>query len=239
VTAETVDSARAFASVHAAALCEEIVDVASLEAWMSAHALEVDENPAAWCAIELAVLDVLARAEGRSVDALLSRPAIHGRFHYSAVLGDASPSTFRAAAEKYRRHGFSDFKVKLSGDLARDRAKLAVLREYDGVRVRADANNLWRDAGEALAFLQALEYPFVAIEEPIRPDQYDELARLARALKRRVILDESLLRASQLDRLKEAADSFIVNVRVSKMGGLLRSPSGRRWGRRVCSRERR
>ena len=38
----------------------------------------------------------------------------------------------------------------------------------------------------------------------------------------KIILDESLLRAEQLDRLKDP-DRWIVNVRVSKMGGLMRS----------------
>ena len=223
VTAETVEGARAFAAVHAPSLCEQIVDVASIEAWMSAHAREVDENPAAWCAIELAVLDVLARGAGQSVDGLLSRPSLQGRFQYSAVLGDASASVFRATAERYYHQGFRDFKVKLSGDPERDRDKIAVLRPYAGIRVRADANNLWEDADEALTFLRALDYPLFAVEEPIRPNQYVELARLARALTCKMILDESFLRASQLDELRGATESFVINVRVSKMGGLLRS----------------
>jgi L-alanine-DL-glutamate epimerase-like enolase superfamily enzyme len=47
--------------------------------------------------------------------------------------------------------------------------------------------------------------------------------RLASALDTRIILDESLLRAGQLDRLSGSEDRWIVNLRVSKMGGLLRS----------------
>jgi L-alanine-DL-glutamate epimerase-like enolase superfamily enzyme len=47
--------------------------------------------------------------------------------------------------------------------------------------------------------------------------------RLASALDTQIILDESLLRADQLDQLSDSADRWIVNLRVSKMGGLLRS----------------
>lgn len=114
--------------------------------------------------------------------------------------------------------------MKLSGDLRRDRDKVAVMREWsDPVRVRADANNLWDAADAAVAFLRDLAYPFFAIEEPIRPNQYAGLARVADALGCPIILDESLLRAAQIGRLVGPPATWLINVRVSKMGGLLRS----------------
>jgi L-alanine-DL-glutamate epimerase-like enolase superfamily enzyme len=223
VTGETVESALAFASAHSASLRAGVVDPASLDAWMTRHAGDVEANPAAWCAMELAVLDVLARIGGSSVEALIGRPPLRGTVRYSAVLGDAEPAAFRTMAERYLAQGFRDFKVKLSGDLARDRGKLDALRPFEGIRVRADANNAWDRADEALAFLASLDYRFFAIEEPIRPDQYGELARLAEALECRIVLDESFVRLSQLDAVRAAGGAFILNVRVSKMGGLLRS----------------
>ncbi|HEX6065827.1 MAG TPA: enolase C-terminal domain-like protein, partial [Longimicrobiales bacterium] len=45
----------------------------------------------------------------------------------------------------------------------------------------------------------------------------------AAALGTRIILDESLLRADQLERLPGPAERWIANVRISKIGGLLRS----------------
>jgi L-alanine-DL-glutamate epimerase-like enolase superfamily enzyme len=62
-----------------------------------------------------------------------------------------------------------------------------------------DANNLWPTADEAIAFLLALDYPFHAVEEPIAPGRYAELAGIAAQLGCKVILDESFLRASQMD----------------------------------------
>jgi L-alanine-DL-glutamate epimerase-like enolase superfamily enzyme len=118
-----------------------------------------------------------------------------------------------------------DFKVKLSGDLARDRDRLALFRteNTDQLRVRVDANNLWETAQDAIRFLEALDYPVVAIEEPIRPNRYDELARIGEALRCPIVLDESFLRLEQLDDLRATPERWLVNVRVSKMGGLLRS----------------
>lgn len=137
------------------------------------------------------------------------------------------PGAFRAMAEEYRRAGFADFKLKLSGDLDRDRAKVAVMRglDIDSIRVRVDANNLWREANDAIDFVRALDYPFLAVEEPLGPNQYAELARMADALGCRIILDESLLRAEQIAALADPPGRWLINLRVSKMGGLLRSLS--------------
>ena len=68
------------------------------------------------------------RSGTRRSERLLSLPELEGEFHYTAVLGDAPPEAFRATTDQYRRFGFSDFKLKLSGDLERDRAKMAVMR---------------------------------------------------------------------------------------------------------------
>jgi L-alanine-DL-glutamate epimerase-like enolase superfamily enzyme len=63
----------------------------------------------------------------------------------------------------------------------------------------------------------------LAVEEPIAPGQYTELARIAARLGCKVILDESFVRESQIGQLAGDRSTWIINLRVSKMGGLLRS----------------
>ncbi|MCW5606034.1 MAG: hypothetical protein KIT18_15945 [Burkholderiales bacterium] len=225
VTAESLRSAREFAAGHASSLCGAVSDLASLAGWVAAHEAVIDRNPAAWTAMELAMLDLLGKVNGRTVEELLGEPALQGRFHYSAVLGDAAPAEFAAQLEKYLRAGFRDFKIKLSGDAARDRAKVRALAD-SGIAsesVRADANNLWSDAAAAVSSLRALDYPFFALEEPLRSGDYAGMREIVSALGVNIILDESLLRLDQVERLEAFAGSAIVNLRVSKMGGLLRS----------------
>lgn len=225
VTGETLATVHAFFSRHEAALRAEIVDLISLRAWMAAHDHELNANPAAWCAIELALLDLLAKENGQTTEAFLSLPPLQGRFHYSAVLGDADGQAFRSVAEKYVRKGFTDFKLKLCGDFERDREKVTVLRYLgnETLRVRADANNLWESADDAIFFLRALDYPFFAIEEPIRVNRHAELPRVGEALACKIVLDESFLRIDQLELIRDAPYRWLINLRVSKMGGLLRS----------------
>jgi L-alanine-DL-glutamate epimerase-like enolase superfamily enzyme len=223
VTGESVAGALAFVERHAVAWQAGIADLPGLAGWAASHRALIDANPAAWCAAELAILDLLGHAHGQPVDALLGLPRIACKFRYTAVIGDGPAAQFAAQLAKYRAAGFAEFKIKLSGDRQRDAEKVAALRAsgIEPARVRADANNLWRSAAEAIAALRGLEFPFHALEEPLAPGDYAGMARLAGELGCRIILDESLSRAEQLEAL--GAGAWIANVRVSKMGGVLRS----------------
>jgi L-Ala-D/L-Glu epimerase / N-acetyl-D-glutamate racemase len=225
VTGETLATARAFALKHEASLRAGVSSLDTLREWMAAHWREIDENPAAWCAIELALLDLLGKRQRAPVEMLLSMPLLEGRFCYTAVLGDSSPAGFHAMAERYLQQGFTDFKVKLSGDIQRDSEKLAVFKDRPAgsIRVRADANNLWTNSQQAIDALTHLTFPFFAIEEPIGKDRHGDLPAIARALNCRIVLDESFVRRDQLSLLADPPSQWLVNIRVSKMGGLIRS----------------
>jgi L-alanine-DL-glutamate epimerase-like enolase superfamily enzyme len=223
VTGESVDGARLFFDEHEAAIRAAVHDLTSLREWMEEHGDQIDRHPAAWCAMELAMLDLLAQHAGLTIESLLGLAPLTGRFSYTAVLGDMGADAFRALAVRYRALGLTDFKVKLSGDRNRDREKLALLRDWPDARVRVDANNLWPDADEATDFLTALDVPLFAVEEPIRPGQYELLANIAARVGCKVVLDESLSRLSQIVRLGSDPATWLINLRVSKMGGLLRS----------------
>ena len=225
VTAESLASAQSFVLSHTCDWLDAIDGVEAMTRWSDAHRCEIDANPAAWTAVELALLDAFGKASGKSVEALLGVPELAGGFQYTAVLGDAPARQFEAQLAHYLGAGFRDFKIKLGGDAARDRAKVEALAAA-GVsprNVRADANNLWHDADAAARALEALAFPFFAIEEPLRVGDHDGMRRLADRMDTRIILDESLLRAAQLDPFGDSADRWIVNLRVSKMGGLVRS----------------
>ncbi len=225
VTGETMASAQKFFSQYQDAICNEITSLSTLRTWAKKHQNELNANPAAWCAIELAILDLLAKQENKSIEYFLNLPSLHGNFQYSAVLGDASINTFKLSAEQYLQQGFTDFKLKLSGDIERDKEKIAIMRQGTSktLRIRVDVNNLWKSADEAIRFLLALDCPFFAIEEPLLPNAYPELSLIANALSCKIILDESFLRVEQFAILQETPHQWLINLRISKMGGLLRS----------------
>lgn len=225
VTSEDMGSAQAFVDVHREEWLSTIASRATLTDWVAQHEREIDANPAAWTAVELAMLDLLGKARGCSVESLLGRDELSGSFQYTAVLGDASTPRFEAQLGAYLNAGFRSFKVKLCGTYARDAEKVQVLSSagIEAGAVRADANNLWADAGTAIDYLDELGFPFFALEEPVQRGDYAGMRRIAEAFRTRIILDESLARADQLDEIRDGAGWAIANLRVSKMGGLLRS----------------
>lgn len=226
VTGETAQSARAFLGTHAQPLGDivEATGLDGLRGWMAEHNDIIDQNPAAFCAIELALLDVLARGAHQPIEDILGVDRLVGTFHYTAVLGDNPRLLYEILLHRYLRRGFRDFKLKLSGDLARDQAKVRRLkRQGEAVRVRVDANNLWSDPSTCIDHIRRMDITFVGIEEPLKANDIDGFQEISAALATPVILDESGLRPEQIDRLPGAASRWILNCRVSKMGGLQRS----------------
>jgi L-alanine-DL-glutamate epimerase-like enolase superfamily enzyme len=233
VSGESIESALAFFERHRKSVLE-IREVSDLRSWVEQRRADIDASPAAWCALELAILDALGRSSGRSVESLLGLEELAGEFRYTAVLGVQDRGSFRSVLSRYRELRMTEFKLKLSGNLDEDRERLRILRSEGEVgTLRLDANNLW-DSGEVAArHLESLGGGFLAVEEPLTPNRYGELARLASRVGVLVVLDESFLRARQLEEIPESKGVFVLNVRVSKMGGLLRSIDVVRTARRA------
>lgn len=228
VTGETVDGAAAFIVEHREAMAADVADVASLQAWMEVHRSEIDHNPAAFCAVEIAVLDLMGKVEGQATEDLLRTARPTGDFRYSAVLGDSPWLVYRQQCRRYLADGFRDFKVKASGDPRRDRRKMRTLtarapRSSRGPRVRIDANNFWRSADACIDHLDGLGLDLFAVEEPLQVDDLDGFRRVSEECGTRIVLDESLLRTGQLDAVARDPARWIANIRVSKMGGVIRS----------------
>ena len=224
VTGETVESGAAFIRNHADSIIDSVTDVQSLRAWADAHRDNIDRNPAAFCAMEIALLDLLGKTGAVPVEELLGLPRLTGRFPYSAVLGDSPYLAYWWQFRRYWKRGFRDFKVKVSNELERDRRKMRLfLNKHDPrLRVRLDANNLWASADECIRHVTALPHEVYAIEEPLREGDLAGFQRVGVECGAKIILDESLLRVEQLDTLEDP-ERWIVNLRISKMGGIMRS----------------
>ncbi len=222
VTGETIASAARFFGAHRADLESDIRDLPGLRAWIAAHEDAIDTHPAAFAAVEIALLDLFAQRAGQGIEAFLELPPPRP-VTVSSVFGVTGRVAAGAIGAGYRMFGMTDAKVKLSRDAAADRARLAVIRRAlgQGTRLRVDANNLFQTAGDCAAHLDAIQAPVWAIEEPLAPRDFAGMRAVAAATGCRIILDESATRPSDLDEV-DGAD-WIVNLRVSKLGGLTRS----------------
>lgn len=225
VTAESLGTSLSFVDRHRAEWLAEIRDLEALRSWVEIHEALIDTHPAAWTAVELALLDVLGRRQDCSVESLLGVPELAGRFQYTAVLGDGTAAQFEAQLERFLQAGFRTFKIKLSPHRMENEAKVRALLASGlaGDAVRADANNIWRNPEACLRDLGSLQLRFAALEEPLQPGDFEGLLAVAESLDTRIILDESIARVGQLNQIPSDPGRWLVNCRVSKMGGLLRS----------------
>lgn len=222
VTGETVESIQQFIEAYRGEWVE-FSGLDDLTRWVVDHAAIVDRNPAGWCAVEIACLDLFGRRAAMPIERLIGVPTLRGPFRYSAVLGTETMAAFDKQFAQYLAAGFLDFKVKVTGRVQEDIDKLSKLAALPNCRVRLDANNHWIRAEDAIASLRQLPRPISAIEEPLSVGDLEGCRQVAEALGVRIVLDESLLRADQCDALARDPARWMVNIRVSKMGGLVRS----------------
>lgn len=231
VTGETRASVRAWLGEHGDRITADCTSLDALRAWSVEHEAEVDASPSAWCAVEMALLDLFAQEQATSVEELLGLKPPGGPHRYTAVLGNDERWKTRFLIDQYCILGLTDFKAKLGGDLEVDRrklddiAELAAWHELESWRIRVDANNLWTDAapGEALAYLKALETPLFGVEEPVAARDAQTHSAISVGLGVPIILDESLCTMTDLERYDDLPGSYIANLKVSRVGGVLRA----------------
>lgn len=222
VTGESLNSTSAFHAKYADMIAS-LTDLDKLRSWMMANRSLIDDAPAAWCAHELALLDLLARRESIPVERLLDLPDIAGEYRYTAVLGDASDTVFAKQLQQYTSLGFRQFKLKVSGKAELDAERIEAIRRIEGSSLRLDANNLWHDLPALQSWQGIVNLDSVAVEEPLATPHFDMLRRAGDMLGTPIILDEHCLRVEHLSPLFHDPQRWIINIRISKMGGLLRA----------------
>ncbi|MDD5557518.1 MAG: enolase C-terminal domain-like protein [bacterium] len=202
--------------------------VRALDEWEGGATREGTVFPgAARCALGLALLDAVGRTAGEGVTALarpFRRGAVRtGRVRYSAVCSASSMPAAAARLAAFRLYGFGAVKLKVGG--GRDEALVRMARLLLGPRVdiRVDANGAW-DTAAAMRLIPALErYGISSVEEPLSPGCRGDLPRLAAGVRVPIMLDESVCDAADAARALDSGACRLVNIRLSKCGGLLAS----------------
>jgi L-alanine-DL-glutamate epimerase-like enolase superfamily enzyme len=222
VTGESEESCVAFISDRRESLLK-VEDYPTLLVWRENNSSEIEKNPAAWCAIELAFLDLFAQEKNQSINELIGEMYIPQTLEYSAVLGDSAPGVWEKLCDWHLDNEMTNFKLKLNGDVELDSYRINYIRNKDSrTEVRVDANNMWNNPGEALRYLNQLPKEINGVEEPLKCTNWAGLNSLSEELAYPVILDEHVFRLSDLMEVKNP-EMTIVNLRVSKCGGLINS----------------
>ena len=177
---------------------------------------------AAFCAAELALLDLAGRAFGRSAGDFLG-PVCRETVHYTGVIAANTADGVRTYAGLLAKFGARQAKLKVGADLDTNLQFLTIARAAlgDDVELRIDANCAW-DAKEAIRQLEAMAaFRLTGVEQPLPGDDIQGMREVTAAGITPVVADESLASLDDARQLVEQRACDIFNVRVSKVGGLL------------------
>jgi L-alanine-DL-glutamate epimerase-like enolase superfamily enzyme len=175
---------------------------------------------AAWCAVDLALLDAFGWSFGARPLAGQAQDRAAG-LRYSGVLSADGGAKLALGALKQRLFGLRQIKLKLSRETPDATARRVRRLCGERVELRVDANMSWSVA-EALARIEALSrYGVRCFEQPVAADDLDGMARLCAETQADVMADESFTTRESLAALVAKRACTAVNARISKCGGLL------------------
>jgi muconate cycloisomerase len=177
---------------------------------------------AAFCAAELAVLDLAGRHFGVSAGMVLG-PVQAQQVRYSGVIATDDIESVKQNAAFMAKFGVNDVKVKVGASLESNLEILTTARAIlgEGVTLRIDANCAW-NAKETLRQLEAMQaFSLTGVEQPVPGEDIAGMREVTAAGLVPVVADESLCSLEDARTLirEQACDVF--NVRISKCGGLV------------------
>jgi len=175
--------------------------------------------------IDIACWDILGKVAGLPVCTLLGGRFGDGVRLYRAI-SQLPPEEMAANVAQYRDEGYTRFQLKVGGDpdtdIERIRAARKILRPSD--RLVADANTGWTQH-EAMRVVRAVRDLDVYIEQPC--DTYEECLAVRRNTDHAYVMDENIDSIHMLLRAKADLAMDVVNLKISKLGGLTKTKQAR------------
>jgi L-alanine-DL-glutamate epimerase-like enolase superfamily enzyme len=176
--------------------------------------------PSAWCAVDMALADLTARAAGRPLYRLLGSQ--RHKVATFVTIGLAAEEETLAEARKRLAEGFRALKVKGGRDVNEDIERAVLLREAvgPGVELAWDANQGYT-IDEARWFIrQASPASLAFLEQPTAQPAFDDLAAVKAESPLPIMADESLTSAADAFALARNNAVDLFNIKLTKVGGL-------------------
>jgi muconate cycloisomerase len=180
---------------------------------------QAQRHPAAFCALETALLDAAGRTWDLPVMDLIG-PKVRTSLEYSAVIPLMSPEQMRQILLLVKMNHMRFVKLKVGTDSDLETLRLVRDQLGDDVDIRVDANSAWTPS-EAIARLREMQpYRISAVEQPVAKTDFAGLKQVSEAVQIPVIADESLCNEDDAKSLIDLKACRVFNIRLSKCGGL-------------------
>jgi len=184
----------------------------------------IDGHHFAKAAVETALWDLLGQAANLPLGRLLGGP-LRQSVPVVAVLHAGEPEQLAAEARRWVARGFGRLKLKIGFGPDADEAMVAHVREAVGAgpTLRVDAEERYA-VKEALAVARRLApYAVELISQPVARTDWEGMVLLRHHLTQPLLADEGIATPADVLHCVRLGAADLVNVKVLKCGGLLRS----------------
>ena len=182
-------------------------------------------HPYVKSALDMACWDILGKASGQPVCELLGGRYGEDFALYRAI-SQRSPKEMADNVADYRSQGYRRFQLKVGGDPDVDVDRINAVSEVlqSGDKLVADANTGWTKH-EAARVANAVADIDVYLEQPCLT--YEECLSIRRRTALPFVMDENMDGLSTLLRAYADDAMDVVNVKISKFGGLTKAKQAR------------
>lgn len=180
-------------------------------------------NPAALCAVELALLDLAGKVWGISVSDITGLEKSEEPLIFSLVVPFLHNDSLDSFLMRAKTFGFKHVKIKV--DAKNPSAQVSRVKKILGneVEVRVDANCSWNRMNAPVFLKELSDLGVVSVEQPLPSDDLEGCANLRNKGLMLITLDESVSSISAVNHIASLGACDVVNIRISKCGGLLGS----------------
>jgi L-Ala-D/L-Glu epimerase / N-acetyl-D-glutamate racemase len=175
-------------------------------------------------AIDIAMLDALGKSQERVFHQFLY-PIVRQSISSSLSIPLLPLAKIKDFYYKYKSLEYESLKVLLNEGESDNVKRVHLIRSLfgDHIRIRIEANGQWsRD--QAISNIENLErFNISGVEQPVAADDIEGLREIRNKTGMPVIVDESMCNIADAKKLIEAKACDIINIKISKCGGLLKS----------------
>ena len=182
-------------------------------------------HPYVKSALDIACWDLLGKATGLPVSALLGGAYGEDFVLYRAI-SQERPEEMAQKVADYRTEGYRRFQLKVGGDPDTDieRIRQVSSQLQSGDKLVADANTGWL-RHEAMRVVHAIQDLDVYVEQPCL--RYEDCLSVRKHTDLPFVLDEVIDGIPEILRASHDLAMDVVNVKISKFGGLTRAKQAR------------
>ena len=171
--------------------------------------------------IEMALWDVMGKAVGRPVHALLGG-AVRDEIRYFGFARGGSPEEIAADARELYDGGYEVIYLKVGRDSTRDVATLAAVRDAIGprARIRVDVNEQWSPVDAARMLREFATFGVEIVEQPTSSESVESLARVRGASPLPIAADQSVCTSYDAFAISRHAAADLIVAGPHQVGGL-------------------